>query len=225
MYNSSICLCMIVKDEVHVLKECFDSLFKYINYWVICDTGSTDGTPTFIQKYFDEKGIPGKLYFHDWISFGHNRSLAFQMVREVKGIDYIWVIDADDYIVNIQFPPRMTDDSYMLEYHEKDNVYSRRQLFKASLNWSYRGVVHEYAYSSEETTISRIPSVVVGRRSGSRNRDPFKYHKDAELLLNALKKRDDPDLEARYLFYLGQSYQDSLQKEKAIEAYLLCLQR
>ena len=40
----SLCLCMIVKNETRVLPRCFGSLAPYIDYWVISDTGSTDGT-------------------------------------------------------------------------------------------------------------------------------------------------------------------------------------
>ena len=39
-----ITLCMIVKNETAIIKECLESMCQYIDYWVICDTGSTDGT-------------------------------------------------------------------------------------------------------------------------------------------------------------------------------------
>ena len=52
-------LTMIVKDETHVILECLESVYKYIDYWVIIDTGSTDGTQDMITNFFKEKNIPG----------------------------------------------------------------------------------------------------------------------------------------------------------------------
>ena len=63
---------MIVRDEVDVLGRCFDSCRELIDHWVICDTGSTDGTQDLIRR--ELAGIPGELHEHDWVDFGHNRS-------------------------------------------------------------------------------------------------------------------------------------------------------
>ena len=79
---STVCLSMIVKNETHIIKECFDSVYKFIDYWVIVDTGSTDGTQELIKNYFAEKGIPGELIERPWVSFGHNRSEALGLVME-----------------------------------------------------------------------------------------------------------------------------------------------
>jgi len=46
----TICLCMIVKNEVDVLGACFASCRDLIDHWVICDTGSTDGTQELIRR-------------------------------------------------------------------------------------------------------------------------------------------------------------------------------
>ena len=48
--DPSICLVMIVKNESQVIKKCLESVKDYIHYWVICDTGSTDGTQQIIKE-------------------------------------------------------------------------------------------------------------------------------------------------------------------------------
>lgn len=48
-YNR-ICLNMIVKNETPVLGRLFASVKDIISYYVIVDTGSTDGTPDFIKN-------------------------------------------------------------------------------------------------------------------------------------------------------------------------------
>jgi len=51
---------MIVKNESRVITRCLDSVLPVIDYWVIVDTGSKDGTQEIIKKHL--KNIPGKLY-------------------------------------------------------------------------------------------------------------------------------------------------------------------
>ena len=48
--KNTICLNMIVKNETKNIKRLFKSLYDEIDYYVIHDTGSTDGTPEFIKK-------------------------------------------------------------------------------------------------------------------------------------------------------------------------------
>ena len=78
--KQTICLNMIVKDEAHVICETFDNLLKYFvfDYYVICDTGSTDGTQQKIKEYFKNKDIKGEIHECEWKDFGHNRSEALE---------------------------------------------------------------------------------------------------------------------------------------------------
>src|SRR5580704_1601575 len=60
MRSKTICLNMIVKNESRVIQRCLDSVKHIIDYWVIVDTGSTDGTQNVIKDFM--KDIPGDLY-------------------------------------------------------------------------------------------------------------------------------------------------------------------
>ena len=42
--GQTICLNMIVRNEAPVIRRCLVSLLPIIDYWVVVDTGSTDGT-------------------------------------------------------------------------------------------------------------------------------------------------------------------------------------
>lgn len=220
---NKLCLSMIVKNESHIIKECFDSLYDQIDYWVIVDTGSTDGTQELIKQYFAEKGIPGELHERPWVSFGHNRTEALKLCDGKT--DYIFMIDADDYLEGKLPRQHITDaDGYAVLMGRGDFSWWRTQIFKANMGWYYVGVLHEYPTipNGAVPKIARLESNyrVVARTMGGRNLniDPIeKYKKDAETLEKALL--EEPD-NIRYQFYLAQSYFDSHQWEKAEEAYV-----
>lgn len=213
---------MIVKNESHIILETLQSIKHYLDYWVICDTGSTDNTMSLIQDFFDREGIPGELHAENWVNFGHNRSQVFDYAYQKA--DYLWVIDADDLLVGHIDINRLDADSYSLRYGS-DLIYWRPQLFKGSEHWKYKGVLHEYAFcvSKPEASKGFIAGDyhMVSRRLGARNlvAPVVKYLCDAQVLEQALQQETDPDLTTRYLFYIAQSYRDAAQHQLAIEWY------
>ena len=76
-----ICLNMIVKDEAHILEKRLSSLCEKIkiDYYVICDTGSSDNTKEIITTFFEKQNIKGDLYDHEWKNFGYNRTKALEL--------------------------------------------------------------------------------------------------------------------------------------------------
>ena len=220
---STVCLSMIVKNETHIIHECLDSISPHIDYWVIVDTGSTDGTQELIKKYFAEKGIPGELHERPWVDFGHNRSEALALCDGKA--DYAWMIDADDRIVgNFVYPngKRLEADGYALKCGRENCVWWRNQIFKTGIGWKYVGVLHEYAHCDKQPLNQikidgnyHLEARTIGHRNV--NVTPVeKYSKDAILLEEVLKKEPN---NTRYQFYLAQSYFDSQQWDKAIAAY------
>jgi glycosyltransferase involved in cell wall biosynthesis len=213
---------MIVKNESHIILECLNSVYKYIDYWVICDTGSTDNTKEIITNFFKEKGIPGEIHDHEWKDFGHNRTLAFK-AAEGKA-DYAWVIDADDYLEGgLVLPPTTEIDSYALRIKRGSFFWWRNQVFKLDSKWEYKGVLHEYAACEKQNAkIIKLEgnyNICARTMGGARNVgiSPIeKYSRDAEVLEKAML--EDPT-NTRHQFYLAQSYFDSQQWEKSDEAY------
>jgi tetratricopeptide (TPR) repeat protein len=215
---------MIVKNETKILHECLDSVHPHIDYWVIVDTGSTDGTQEYIKQYFAEKGIPGELIEKPWVNFGHNRSEALDLCTGKA--DYAWMIDADDRIVgDFKYPlgKNMTHDAYALKCGRDNCIWWRNQIFKTGIGWKYVGVLHEYAHCEKPNLTQAkiegnyfLEARTLGQERNGGVTPVEKYSKDADLLLEALKT--DPT-NTRYQFYLAQSYFDSQQWDKAIEAY------
>ena len=228
MNKKTLTLSMIVKNETHIITECLESVAPYIDYWIIADNGSTDGTQQLIKDFFEEKGIPGELHEVEWVNFGHNRTEALKLCDGKA--DYIFMIDADDILVgkpNFDFSDEK--DGYALRIKRGDFTWWRNQVFKTGLNWGYKGVLHEYADCEDKKppNCGRITTdgyFIDARTLGARNKKEDgtdldaieKYSKDAEVLEEAIK--EEPD-NTRYQFYLAQSYFDSQQWDKAEEAY------
>ncbi len=196
----SICLCMIVRDEVGVLPRCFNSCRELIDRWVICDTGSTDGTQGLIRR--ELAGIPGELHEHRWIDFGHNRSELMKLARG-KG-DYLLLLDADWTVaVEPGALEGLRADSYLIRHAGAVEFHNKR-LVSGRLEWCYIGAAHEYISSDAERTCERLEGVTIHVQSvgGSRT---GRWQRDAELL-EAELARDPGD--ARAVFYLAQTYRD-----------------
>jgi len=104
-----MCLNMIVKNEAHVIKNVLECMKKYIDYYVIVDTGSTDNTKTIIKDYFNNNNIKGEIHDVPWKNFGYNRTKALELCRGKA--EYCWVIDADDIICgDLVLPDKLTKD-------------------------------------------------------------------------------------------------------------------
>jgi glycosyltransferase involved in cell wall biosynthesis len=213
-----ICLNMIVKNEAKVIVRCLESVKPVIQSWCIVDTGSTDGTQAIIRSVM--QGIPGELHERPWKDFGHNRSEAIELARaQTKPGDYVLVIDADDVLlVPPRFQmPKLVKDAYELHVEDSGTSYVRLHLFRADLDFRYVGVLHEVLHTPPNSTRGRLTDIVYRRTGGgARSVNPNKYRNDAAVLEAALVAEPS---NARYAFYLAQSWRDAGEYEKAIRAY------
>ncbi|MDX2270704.1 MAG: glycosyltransferase [Cyanobacteriota bacterium] len=212
---SSLCLAMIVKNEAHVLGRCLASVKPLISAWLIVDTGSSDGTQSLVAETLS--GIPGRLEERPWRNFGVNRTEALQLAR--SWADYSLVMDADDWLeLTPEFVlPPLQADAYFLSIRDEHTRYQRLQIFNNRLPWRYEGVLHEYPVCEEAQTRQLLTGITYCRGyDGASWKDPEKYRRDAALLESALQT--DP-YNARYVFYLAQSYRDAQLWDEALTYY------
>jgi glycosyltransferase involved in cell wall biosynthesis len=219
---------MIVKNEAKVILRSLQSVRPLIDYVLIEDSASTDGTQRIIRDYLESEGLFGEIFDPPWQDFAHNRSIALARLREREDIDYAFIIDADDFIVfengfnPTTFKEGLTADSYNVELRSGPIKYQRPQICSNRLEFRYRGVVHEFLEGPPggHTTGTAKGFYIASTREGVRSSDPDKYREIAKILEQVLRREEDPSLRARYVFYLAESYRDSGQKEKAIATYL-----
>ena len=70
----TICFVTMCKNEEHCIIDTLESVYRYIDAWVVQDTGSTDSTCKIVSDFFEEKGISGELYCEEWKGFGYNKT-------------------------------------------------------------------------------------------------------------------------------------------------------
>ena len=196
-----ICLTMIVKDEAEILPRLFESCRDLIRYWVICDTGSTDGTQELICR--ELAGIPGELHRSEWVDFGVNRS---QLVALARGkADYLLLLDADMTVTQIATIGKLTADAYVIRQAAGQFAYWTKRLVRGDLEWRYVGSTHEYIETTHPAeTVERLEALVVEHHADGHSWSE-KFERDLQLLTNAL--HENPD-DARAQFYLAQTCRD-----------------
>lgn len=217
-----ITLCMIVKNESHIIKECIQSLSKYIDYYVICDTGSEDNTKQIIKEYFDSVNIPGEIHDHQWENFGANRTKALDLCRDKT--KWVIMIDADDFIEG-DMPVDFNDeiDGYTVNIRRGNFEWKRAQIFNLSRkNWKYEEPIHEYPICEQPMNVQHLGGNysfqvrTAGYRTISCASQQEKYWKDYELLKKAMET--DPTSQ-RKQFYLAQSAFDAHRWDIAEQEY------
>jgi len=207
-------LSMIVKNEAPNIERCLESVAPFINYYVICDTGSTDNTKEIIKNFFDKKGIPGEILDHEWSDFGTNRSKA---IAACEGkTEWVMMIDADDFITG-KLPVDKFDsnlDGYVVRIKRGPFEWYRAQLFNiGKKKWWYEEPLHEYAICEQPMNIARLEGDYAWevRTEGCRYRetngdDREKYRRDYHILRKYLDENPD---QPRKQFYLAQSAFDA----------------
>ncbi|MFO1061420.1 MAG: glycosyltransferase family 2 protein [Dongiaceae bacterium] len=223
----TIGLCMIVKNEAHVIERCLDSVRPLVDYVLIEDTGSTDGTQRKVAGWLARANLPGAVIEAPWRDFAHNRSHALAALRAVESVDYALIIDADD-VLEIDpgtdaaaLKSGLDRDCYSLDVRHGGMRHGRPQLCSNRLPFRFRGAIHEFLDCTAPFTSGHLAGVairIVG--GGGRSADPERYRRDAELIERALAAEEDAFLRSRYTFYLAQSYRDCGEPAKALEAYL-----
>ena len=224
----TIGLCMIVKNKSKLICQCLVSALPLVDYILVVDTGSEDGTQQIIRDFLAEHGVRGAVIDEPWRDFAYNRSFALERLREVEDVNYALVIDADDRLVldpgfdPQAFKAQLDHDVYDVAVSHGSISHHRPQLFSNRLPFRYMGVLHEYleAPPGNLTRATAAGFSVHASTGGARSQNPRKYQDDAALLERALTTETDPFLISRYTFYLGQSYRDCGEREKAVENYL-----
>lgn len=209
MENITVTAAIIVRNEERCISRCINSVMSFVDEIIIIDTGSDDKTIDIING-FQSKKI--KLYSVMW---RHSFSAARNAAIDKSTGDYIFFIDADEYIQkpqrsihslitfgrttsqknNVVFCPRISD-------HNGNITSSLRRIFPNNNIFYYYGYVHEELRVKEhyDFTVATLDltilhdgythDVMVEKDKAKRNRE-----------LNKLNIKFEPDNLRWYYFY------------------------
>lgn len=218
-----LCLNMIVKNESKIIRRLLQSAAPLIDYYCICDTGSTDNTKEIIETFFKEKNIPGKIIEEPFQDFGYNRTFALNACKDLP-VDYLMFLDADMILwknpdLNADsFKRSLSQHDYFYMYQGNDTFYYKNTRFvKNNTGFKYTGVTHEYVDAPHGTHSGQIHKETLFIKDiGDGGSKANKFARDVQLLKKGIEKEPNND---RYHFYLGNSLKDCGEKKEAIEMY------
>lgn len=222
MKNIKIVLNCIVRNESKVIERMLESVYKHIDYWVIQDNGSDDGTQDIIKKFFEKNKIPGFLYHEPWQFPGYNRNHSLQTcLQSNHGCDYVLRMDADEILeVDQDFDWEIikSKDSWNIACQQVNWNYYRNGLWRANLPWAFReNKRHELIYLKNDQPYSQdnLPDLMkyVLMGGGKTWENPYKYFIDAielEKQVTTEGKNYQNPFDWYHLFYLAKSFRDCL---------------
>ena len=213
----SICLNMIVKNESKIILRLLKSVYKIIDTFCICDTGSKDNTIELIANFFKEKGIFGKILKEPFQNFEYNRNYAMDAALGMS--THLLLLDADMELYENNFNKNSLNDADMIFILQGtvNFQYKNVRIVKNDKEYRYIGVTHEYINSPDNSICINIAKDILfinDYYDGGSKID--KFERDIYLLTEDLKKNNK---NMRSIFYLANSYYDSGKFTEAIEYY------
>jgi len=207
-------LCMIVKDEAHIIDRCLASVRPYISRWCIVDTGSTDGTQEVIRKHLAD--VPGNLHELPWREFDGSRNDAIDLARnQCDDEGWLLLIDADETLI-IDGELRIPEDHdcfYGWVTRSIGAVRWARPVFaRANKPWFYEMPRHEGLHCRISAPSRALPleNVTVLSSEGVSGRSAIDAHekflRDAAVLEQWIVSHPG---HTRAAYYIAQSYRDA----------------
>jgi hypothetical protein len=211
----SLCLNMIVRNESKIITRLLESVLPIIDTYVICDTGSTDNTPSIIKDFFDSKGIRGEVIYEPFKNFGYNRTFALKAARGKA--TYALLLDADMiFKIEPSFNKEiLTSESYLIIQKGSGLSYHNTRLIRLDIDAKCVGPTHEYYDLPKGSRNDKLDSIWIDD-IGDGGSKGDKFERDIRLLKQGIE--EEPN-NGRYYFYLANSYFNTGKHEESIQYY------
>ena len=223
--KSKIVMTAMFKNEASVMQKMLESCYKHIDFWVVQDNGSTDGTDNIVKDFFAEKKIPGYYYQVEegWVGFGWNRDHLIQVCQSIDhGCDWILKMDCDETLeVDDDFDWSLLDDKTQHSFHipavQNGCVYYRAWMWNARMPWRFNhDPCHETSYCDiegigEQYNRFDLPLSFrqIGTTGGQSWTVPTKFISDALILEEKMIRENTMLTDAYHFWYIGKSYNDA----------------
>ena len=228
--NTKIVMISMFKNESKGIRRMLESCYKHIDYYILQNNGSTDGTEKIVEEFFKDKNIPGFVYEVEegWVSFGWNRNHLLQSCQQTDhGCDWIMKMDCDEYLeVDDDFDWSLFSeneywDALDVPSYGGNTAYIRTWLWNANREWYIQNdTSHETIFmvtpdrNISSTDVNRTiisPKFrLYGTEDGESYITPTKYVTDALLLEEQMLRENTIFSDTYHFWYIGKSYHDAL---------------
>jgi len=219
-----ISVCMLVKNEEAVIKECIEAAERVADEIVVVDTGSFDGTLDLIKEA-DAKGIV-KIFHDDRTGFEKGQICDYAAARngtfEKATMKYLIWLDAGDRLtepekLREQVLKEEADVIQMQTVFGEDTYYRERVVPRGLCMWKDR--VHETIDIGElsckafpECQVLHVVTQKVGREGS--------LERNIRLLKRMIDESDDHNPRyGRWCYYLARELDHSGKREESVPYY------
>lgn len=229
MKNVKIVMITMFKNEAKVLKRMLDSCLPHVDFYVMQNNGSTDGSDEIAKNFLLENKLSGVVYEVEegWKGFGWNRDHLIQYCQSVDhGCDWILKMDCDEVLeVDDNFDWSILENKEPHAQHIAavggDCVYYRAWMWNAKLPWRFNhDPCHETIYCEipeigNQYTFNDLPLTFRqrGYNEGQSWSVPTKFITDSLVLEEKMIRENSIHKDTYHFWYIGKSYFDSYRSE------------
>jgi hypothetical protein len=194
---------MIVKNSGEVLRHTLRSFLPHVDYFCICDTGSTDGITEKILLE-ETEDCSGFLFKEEFVDFSHNRNRVLEEAEKMYPDCYYVTIDDSYTLENPEgfdsFFETATGKSYLVFVKNEETQYLSVKISTKGMRYRYR--IHEIMDPPERPEVVRDFIFLEARPEDHRQRTADRAEFDLKCLRKDLEERPkDP----RLMFYIGRT--------------------
>jgi len=223
--KTKIVMISMFKNEASVIERMLESCLPYIDYYVLQNNGSTDGSDEIVKNFLTKNNLSGELYNVEegWIGFGWNRDHLIQYCQNTDhGCDWILKMDCDEVLeVDDNFEWSLLDDTSIQGFHipcmQGNSVYYRAWMWNAKLKWRFNhDPCHETIYCEDPSigpNFVRFDLPIGFRHRGSNQvqswSNPVKFISDSLILEEKMIRENTFFSNLYHFWYVGKSYFDA----------------
>lgn len=212
------------RNEAAVIKRMLESCKPYVDYYVLQNNGSTDGSDEIVKNFLIDNKLSGTVYNVEegWVGFGWNRDHLIQTCQQLNhGCDWILKMDCDEVLeVDSDFDWSLLDDTSIQAFHvpavSGTCIYYRAWMYNAQLPWRFNhDICHETVYCDlpeigHNYQCADLPKSFrqVGFNEGQSWANPTKFITDALNLEEKMISEQNMLDDLYHFWYIGKSYTD-----------------